>query len=211
LADDHAVVRDGLHLLLAAQPDIEVVGEADNGADAVQAVKRLRPGIAVLDIAMPELNGIEAAEQIHAFDPAIRIIILSMYSTNEHVFRARRAGARGYILKESAATEVIAAVREVRFGRVYLSAKLPTEMAQRFSNVEGAANLRTPLERLSPREREVLQRVAEGQTSAQIGAALHLSPKTIDTYRSRLMSKLEITDLASLVRFAIRHGITSAN
>lgn len=211
LADDHAVVRDGIRMLLDAEADIAVIGEADDGREAVRQTKKLRPNLVVLDVAMPELNGIEAAERIHAFDASIRIVILSMYATKEHIYRALRAGASGYLLKESAAAEVLAAVREVHAGRRYLSSKVSDEVIRGFLHPGRLDEIETPLERLTPREREVLQLVAEGKSSAQIGRILFLSPKTIDTYRSRLMQKLDIGDLAGLVRFAIRHGIIRAD
>jgi len=201
LADDHAVVRDGIRMLLDAEADIAVIGEADDGREAVRQTKKLRPNLVVLDVAMPELNGIEAAERIHAFDASIRIVILSMYATKEHI----------YLLKESAAAEVLAAVREVHAGRRYLSSKVSDEVIRGFLHPGRLDEIETPLERLTPREREVLQLVAEGKSSAQIGRILFLSPKTIDTYRSRLMQKLDIGDLAGLVRFAIRHGIIRAD
>lgn len=210
LADDHALVRDGLRMLLETQPDIEVIGEAEDGREAFRQVKKLRPDVVLLDVAMPELNGIEAAEQIHVFDPAIRIIILSMYSTKEHIFRALKAGAAGYLLKESAAAEVLTAVREVWSGRRYLSRKVSDKIVDAFLRPEDHAEIRTPLEVLSPREREILQLVAEGKSSADIGRTLFLSPKTVDTYRSRLMHKLGIGDIAGLVRFAIQHRVIPA-
>ncbi len=209
LADDHAVVRDGLRMVLEAQSDIEVVGEASNGREAIRLAKRLRPDIAMLDVAMPELNGIEAAEQIHALSPSTRIVILSMYSTREHILRALRAGAMGYLLKESAAAEVVTAVREVSSARKYLSNKVSDEVIDAFIHPNGPRQVETPLDRLSPREREILQMVAEGRSSIEIGKTLFLSPKTIDTYRSRLMRKLGIRDIAGLVRFAIQHGVIS--
>jgi len=165
LADDHAVVRDGLRMVLEAQSDIEVVGEASNGREAIRLAKRLRPDIAMLDVAMPELNGIEAAEQIHALSPSTRIVILSMYSTREHILRALRAGAMGYLLKESAAAEVVTAVREVSSARKYLSNKVSDEVIDAFIHPNGPRQVETPLDRLSPREREILQMVAEGRSS----------------------------------------------
>lgn len=209
LADDHAVVRQGLRALLDADPEIEVVGESADGRDAVRQVKQLKPDVTILDVAMPELNGIEAALKIHEIDPGIGIVVLSMYSTREHVVRALRAGASGYLLKESAVVEVIDAVREVSRGRKYLSAKLTEELGDGFLQTENAASIATPLERLSGREREILQLVAEGKTSAEIGRDLFISPKTVDTYRSRLMAKIGVEDVAGLVRFAMQHGIVS--
>jgi len=210
LADDHQLVRDGLKMLLEADPEIEVIGETADGRDAVRQVKKLEPDVVLLDVAMPEMNGIEAAEIIHREVPGAALIILSMYSTKEHIFRALRAGASGYLLKESAAAEVVHAVREVRCGRRYLSSRVSEEVIDAFVHPGSAKNVSTPLEALSSRERQILQLVAEGKTSAQIAETLFLSPKTVDTYRSRLMSKLDIHDIAGLVRFAIQQGLLSA-
>lgn len=207
LADDHGVVREGLRLLLEAQ-GFQVVGEAADGREAVSRVARLCPAVALVDIAMPELNGIEAAAQIREVSPATRVIILSMHSTREHIIRALRAGARGYLLKEAAGAEVVQAVREVHAGRRYLSRKISDQVIEEFLKQDPAAGPESPLARLSPREREILQLVAEGKSSAEIAAILPLSPKTVDTYRSRLMDKLGIKDLAGLVKFAIQHGLT---
>lgn len=208
LADDHAVVRDGLRFLLEAQPDIEVIGDAADGREAVRRAVQLCPNVMVIDIAMPELNGIEAARQITQTCPSIQVIILSMHSTSEHVFRALQAGARGYLLKESAGIEVASAVRAVHAGRRYLSAKISDRLIDDYVRYRQASEARSPLARLSPREREVLQLVVEGQSNAQIADILSLSPKTVETYRSRLMQKLGIGDLPALVKFAIQHGLT---
>jgi len=208
LADDHAVVRDGLRFLLEAQPDMRVVGDAANGRDAVRQVSRLQPDVAVVDIAMPELNGVEATRQIVETCPRTRVIILSMLSTSEHIFRALEAGAHGYLLKESAGSEVVNAVRAVCGGLVYLSPRISGTVVDGFVQQRRAMAGDSPLSRLSAREREVLQLVAEGRSSAEISGLLSLSPKTVDTYRSRLMHKLGLTDLPGLVRFAIQHGLT---
>jgi len=208
LADDHAVVRDGLRLLLEAQSDITVIGEASNGREVVSQAERLQPDVIVMDIAMPELNGIEATRQIRALYPSTHIVILSMHSTSEHVFRAFQAGALGYLLKESAGAEVVDAVRAAHARRRYLSQKLVD------SGIYDALDQRraeSPLDRLSAREREILQLIVEGQSSAEIAGLLSLSPKTVETYRSRLMHKLGLGDLPSLVKFAIQHGLTPLN
>jgi len=209
LADDHAVVRDGLRVLLEAQPDIRVVGDAANGREAVRQLVRLRPDVAVIDIAMPDLNGIEATQQIGEVCPSTQIIILSMHSTTEHIFRALQAGACGYLLKESAGIEVVNAVRTVHAGHRYLSQKISDRLIDDYlcQRQDGAA--KSPLARLSPREREVLQLVVEGKSSAEIADTLSLSVKTVETYRTRLMHKLDISDLPGLVKFAIQHGLTS--
>ncbi len=208
LADDHAVVRDGLRVLLEAQPDISVIGDAANGRETVRRVVRLRPDVAVIDVAMPDLNGIEAAREIGEVCPSTQVIILSMHSTTEHVFRALQAGARGYLLKESAGIEVVNAVRAVHAGYRYLSQKISDKLVDDYVRQRQAADAKSPLGRLSHREREVLQLVVEGNSSAEIADALSLSVKTIETYRARLMHKLGIGDLPGLVKFAIQHGLT---
>jgi len=208
LADDHAVVRDGLRALLEAQPDMRVIGDAANGRDTVRQVAQLCPDVVVLDIAMPELNGIEAAREIAQVSPATQVIILSMHSTTEHIFQALQAGVRGYLLKESAGIEVVNAVRAVHTGQRYLSQKISDTMIDDYVRQRQAAQVQSPLARLSLRERQVLQFVAEGKSSAEIADILSLSLKTVETYRSRLMHKLGISDLPGLVRFAIQHGLT---
>jgi len=205
LADDHAVVRDGLRALLEAQPGIEVVGDVANGREAVREAQRLRPDVVVMDIAMPGLNGIEATLQIKDASPSVRVLILSMHSTTEHIFRALQAGARGYLLKDSAGNELVEAVRVVHAGRRYLSQKIAATVIDDYIAERHGTS---PLDSLSRRERQILQLIAEGKTSAEVGAMLFLSPKTVDTYRSRMMHKLGIGDLPNLVKFAIQNGIT---
>ena len=205
LADDHAVVRDGLRVLLEAQPGISVVGDVANGREAVRFVMQQHPDVVVLDIAMPELNGIEATQQIHDGSPSTQVLILSMHSTSEHIFRALQAGARGYLLKESAGTEVVDGVRVVHAGRRYLSQKIASAVLDDYISERSRGS---PLDNLSPRERQILQLVVEGKSSAEAAAMLFLSPKTVDTYRSRMMQKLGIGDLPALVKFAIQHGVT---
>jgi DNA-binding NarL/FixJ family response regulator len=208
LADDHTVLRDGLQFLLEAEPDIKVVGDAADGRTAVQKVIQLCPDVVVMDIVMPELNGIEATHKIHKACPAVKVIILSMHGSNEHVLRALQAGARGFLLKGSAGNEVVAAVRAVYAGHTYLSQKISDQVVGEYSRLGDLDEERTPLSRLSPREREVLQLVVEGKSSAEIANILAISLNTVDTYRSRLMQKLDIRDLPSLVKFAIQQGLT---
>jgi len=205
VADDHAILRDGLATLLAAQSDMEVVGTAGNGREAVAGVLRLAPRVAIIDISMPELDGIEAARQILAGNPDVHVMILSMHAGAQHVFHALEAGSRGYLLKESASREVIEAIRIVQSGRRYLSPRVAEIVAQGVSDRSAVS----PLSSLSQREREILKLVADGHSSARIGVMLHLSPKTVDTYRSRMMQKLHVTDLAGVIKLAIQHGLTS--
>ena len=209
LVDDHAVVRDGLRFLLEAQPDIEVIGNASNGRDATERVPRICPDVVVMDIAMPALNGIEATRRITEACPSTQVIILSMHSTSEHIFRALQAGARGYLLKESAGVEVADAVRVVHAGRRYLSGAISDRLVDDYVRQRQTTKAKGPLARLSPREWEILQLVVEGESNAEIADTLGLSPKTVETYRSRLMQKLGIGNLPTLVKFAIQHGLTS--
>lgn len=208
LADDHAIVIDGLDVLLSSDPDIDVVGFSKNGRDALKKIGKLAPDIAVMDIAMPELNGIEVTAKVSKICPKVRVIILSMHDTNEHVFQALRAGAKGYLVKESAGREVIEAVKKVHSGAFYFSRRIEQGVINEYIDHHKVI-ADSPLERLSSREREILQLVVEGKSSAQIGKILFISPKTVDTYRSRLMHKLKIKNLPSLVKFAIQHGLTS--
>jgi DNA-binding NarL/FixJ family response regulator len=205
VADDHAILRDGLATLLAAQSDMEVVGTAANGREAVAEVLRLAPRVAIIDISMPELDGIEAARQILAANPEVHVMILSMHAGAQHVFHALEAGVRGYLLKESASREVIEAVRIVQSGRRYLSPRVAEIVAQGVSDRSAVS----PLSSLSQREREILKLVADGYSSSKIGTMLHLSPKTVDTYRSRMMQKLHVSDLAAVIKLAIQYGLTS--
>ena len=208
LADDHGVVRDGLRALLEGQEDIEVVGDAADGREAVRQVAQLCPDVVVMDIAMPELNGIEAARKICAACPAVQVVILSMHYNTDYVFRALRAGARGYLLKESAGTEMVKAVRTVYAGHHYLSQKISDDVFDDYVRQRGAGEVRGAMARLSPREREILQFVSEGKSSAEVADMLNLSSKTVETYRSRLMKKVGVHDLPSLVKFAIMNGLT---
>ena len=209
IADDHAVVRDGLRLLIESQSDMKVVSEASNGREAARQVLRTSPDVVIMDLAMPELNGVEATRQIRQNCPTTKVIILSMHSSSEHIFQALKAGAHGYLLKESAGMEVISAIRVVHSGKRYLSEKIGDQMIDEYIHNREIVETGSPLSKLSTREREILQLVVEGKSSADIGRTLFISPKTVETYRSRLMQKLGISDLAGLIRFAMQHGITS--
>jgi len=209
LADDHAMVRDGLQSLLESEDDIEVVGATGDGREAVRMVEKLRPDLALMDISMPGLNGIEATAEIADRFPDTRIIILSMHHTTEHIFQALKAGARGYLLKESAGSEVVTALRTVHKGGRYLSKRIEETVIDDYVRLRRSPDAASPMERLSHREREILQLVVEGKSSAEAAEILCISPKTVETYRSRLMRKLGVGDLPGLVKFALRHGLTS--
>ena len=208
VADDHAVVRDGLRMILAAEPDLEVVGVAACGAEAIELAAELAPDVVVLDVAMPDLNGLEAARRIRAADPDVQVVILSMYATAEHLHQALAAGVLGYVVKSAAGTELVRAVRAAAVGRRHHSEPLARMAVELGGRRDGIATGPGPLASLSGREREVLQLVVQGRSSADIADALGLSSGTVDTYRSRIMRKLGVDDLVGLVRFAVQHGLT---
>lgn len=205
LVDDHAIVRDGLKTLLEAQGDLRVVGEAVDGAGAVKAAAELQPDVAVLDISMPDMNGVEAARKIHAARAETRIVMLSMHGNAEHVYRALEAGATAYLLKDSAGKELVAAIRAVHAGRRYLAEKI-NELV--ISGYLGENRVGSPLESLSKRERDILQLLVDGKNNREAAELLHISVKTVETYRSRMQQKLGIKNVTELVKFAITHGLT---
>jgi DNA-binding NarL/FixJ family response regulator len=204
LADDHAVVRYGLRALLELS-GMEVVGEAGEGREALRLAEELTPDVAILDLTMPGLNGIDATAELRSRCPECRIVILSMHADSEHVHRAFAAGASAYLLKGSPSEDVVMATRAVLAGRRYVSG----ELAFADLSVRAHADDPGPIDSLSARERQVLQLVVEGHSSAEIAALVNLSPKSVDTYRSRIMKKLRVFDIPSLVKFAIQHGLTT--
>lgn len=206
IADDHAIVRDGLKMILETDMDMVVVGNAANGHQAIREAAVLQPDIILMDISMPELNGIEACRIITEQLPTTRVIMLSMHNTHEHVFRSIRAGARGYLLKESIGSEVVKAIQTVMGGKNFLGAGI--ELPSRISIRDIPFIPKGPLDSLSGRELQILQHVVEGRTSAEIAVLLELSAKSVETYRSRLMKKLSISNIPALVKFALQHGIT---
>ena len=207
VADDHAIIREGLRIMLDNQPDMEVVAVAADGREAIQLVLKYEPDIAVIDISMPELNGIEAIQQLLPLHPHMQVVVLSIHETKPYVYRALKAGAKGYLVKETAGLEVVDAVRAVHRGERYLSQSITDLLTtESFQKLESLIDI-SPLEVLSPREREILQLVAEGKTSQEIAERLSISPKTVDTYRSRLMHKIRVDDMAGLVKFAIQYGV----
>jgi len=209
LADDHSVLRDGLRLLLETQPDFKVIGAAASGREAMQQLEHLAPDIALLDIAMPEVNGLEVARHLQRTQPGTQVIMLSMYRTPEHIIQALEAGARGYVLKESASDELIGAIRAVRAGGRYLSQSVSNVAVDYYLNPRPVGDDAAPLERLNEREREILRLLVEGQNSSEIAERTGLSSKTVDNYRSAIMRKLDIHHLPGLVKFAIQHGLIS--
>ena len=201
LADDHALFREGVKALLA-NDEYEIVAEAANGLDAIAAARRLHPDIAIVDVAMPGLNGIDAAREVLRNSPSTRVIVLTMHKDHAYLAEALRAGVRGYVLKSRGVAELVDALREVAKGGVYLSPGMSREVAE--SYIRGDQPVPSPL---SAREREVLQLVAEGKTTKEVAAVLFISFKTVESHRQRIMAKLDIHETASLVRYAIRSGL----
>ena len=202
LADDHAVVRQGFKMILSAQPDMEIVGEAGNGREAVDLAEDLKPDIVVMDVAMPELNGIEATRRLAASMPHVRVVALSMHKDNVYVREILRAGARGYLLKDSVAADLVSAVRAVAQGEGYISPAFSNAVLDDYRK-----HVTNPIDLLSSREREVLQMLAEGKTNKEIAAVLNLSVYTVDAHRGRIMEKLNVHSINELVRFAVRNGL----
>jgi DNA-binding NarL/FixJ family response regulator len=204
IAEDHAVIADGMRHLLAAR-DFEVVASARDGAEAVRLAAELKPDLILLDIVMPQLNGVDAARAIIQNDPEARVIMLSMYSDSERVYQSLQAGARGYVLKRDLSEDLIEAMRLVATGGRYLSPSVTDTVITDYLHEKRAPDA---LHALSVRERHVLQFLVEGKSAAAVARKLQLSPRTVETYKARLMRKLGLTDLPALVKFAVRHGLT---
>jgi DNA-binding NarL/FixJ family response regulator len=205
LADDHTLVRAGLRGLLQGIAGIEVVGEAEDGHEALRLAGELHPDVMLLDIGMPGLNGLDAAAQVAKLDARIRVLVLSMHSAEEYVLRALRAGCAGYLLKRSAVSELEVAVRAVARGETYLSPSVSKQVVDDYVGRTGGSA--DPLEALTPRQREILQLVAEGHTSKEIAERLQLSFKTVEAHRAQIMERLGLDDVTGLVRFALRVGL----
>jgi DNA-binding NarL/FixJ family response regulator len=209
LADDHTLVLAGIRGLLAHVAGVEVVGQAEEGHEALRLTETLRPDVVLLDIGMPGLNGLEVAQRLNRFDPAIRVIILSMHASEEYVLKALRAGAAGYLLKGSAVAELEVAIRSAARGDLYLSPPVSKSVVDAYVSRTGAAP--DPLAALTPRQREILQLVAEGHTSKEIATRLGLSYRTVETHRNQLMKRLGVTDVTALVRLAVRVGLVAGD
>jgi DNA-binding NarL/FixJ family response regulator len=205
VADDHHLVRQGIRALLEKADDIQVVGEAGDGQEAIDLVEKLSPDVLVLDIAMPRMDGLQATERVGLLGLGTRVVILSMYGDKTLVRRALRRGARGYLLKHAVTEELLLAIRAAIRGEVYLSPEISKSVVADFLQTE--TEEAQPAERLTPRELEVLQLVVEGNTNRAIAGILHVSVKTVEKHRANLMAKLEVNDLAGLVRVAIREGL----
>lgn len=206
LADDHEVVRTGLRTVLEQQLDCEVVGEATSGPETISLVRKLQPEVLITDMVMPGLSGLEVVRQVAALTPTTRIVVFSMHGQDSYVREALRAGATGYVLKESLAIELVTAVRQALEGRRYVSPALSERIIDAYVEPQPPRG-EDAYERLNPREREVLVLTAQGGTSAQIAAQLALSPRTVEHHRATLMRKLELQSIADLVRYAIRRGL----
>jgi DNA-binding NarL/FixJ family response regulator len=196
------MVRQGFRMILAAQPDMEIVGEAGNGREAVELAEQLHPDVAVMDVAMPEMNGIEATRRLAVSTPRTRVLALSMYKDSVYVREILRAGARGYLLKDAIDRDLLSAVRAVATGEGYLSPAVSDAVLSDYRR-----HVTEPLDLLSPREREVLQMIAEGKTNKEIATTLKLSVYTVDAHRGRIMEKLNLHSVGELVRFALRAGL----
>lgn len=207
LADDHTILRAGLKMMLNAQPDMEVVGEAQDGRQAIEETRKLQPDIVLMDITMPDINGIEATRQIKRLTPDVKILMLTMHEHDEYVFQALQAGASGYMLKEAADTELITALHVITSGQFYLSPTAQSVVVGDYLQKVRTGEERDSYSSLTEREREILKLVAEGFTNNQIAERLVISPKTVDTHRTHIMDKLNMHSRAELIKYAMRRGL----
>ena len=207
LADDHTIMRSGLRLLLERYPDLRVIAEAANGREALQLAEEHRPDIAVMDVGMPHLNGLEAARQIVAKAPETRVIILSMHSDESYVVRALKAGARGYLLKDSAEADLVDAIKAVRNGKTFFSPAIAEVLNRDYMSKLERQGVEDSYELLTTREREILQLIAEGRGNKEVAAMLHLSLHTVDTHRGNIMEKLNLHSVPELILYAVRKGV----
>jgi two-component system response regulator NreC len=207
IADDHKILRQGIRSLLAPQPDFEVVGETADGPETLKETFKLKPDVVLMDIGMPNLNGFEATRQIKKNLPEVKVLILTMYQDDEYVLQALHSGASGYVLKDVAVEELVTAIRAVNNDQYYLSPSISRTVIDAYLRKTEKGE-KEPLELLTAREREIVQLIAEGYTNKEIAAKLFISVKTVDAHRSHIMEKLDIHEVARLVKYAIRKGIT---
>ena len=204
IADDHGIVRGGMKLLIERQPDMEVVAEAADGVEAFERAVQVRPDLAVLDVSMPRLTGLQAARQIKAHVPSCQVLMLSMHDDQRYVFDALRAGASGYVLKREVDDALLDAIRSVHRGEAFLTNAVERSLIREWMSDESAG----PDEPLSPREQEVLKLIAEAHTNKEIAETLHLAEKTVESHRANILRKLGMRDRVELVRYAIKRGLT---
>lgn len=209
LADDHTLVRSGIRALLERVPEVQIVAEANDGQEALRLIKGHQPDVALIDIVMPRLNGLEVAARVAKDFPNVRVIILSMYASEEYVWQALSAGAAGYLLKGAELAELALAIKAAHRGETYLSPPISKQVIKDYVRRVGGEE--TLLERLTPRQREILQLIAEGATTKAIAETLRISVKTVETHRAQLMERLAIHDVAGLVRYAVKIGLVQTN
>jgi two-component system response regulator NreC len=209
LADDHIVMRTGLRALLERQPDLEVVGESENGRETIELAASLRPDVVVMDVGMPDMNGIEATKAIVTQRPTTAVVILSMHSDESYVMRALKAGARGYLLKDSAAADLIGAIQAVSQNKSFFSPRVSRILAEDYVRVLKQKGAVDSYDLLTTREREILQLLAEGKANKEVATTLNISPYTVETHRSHILQKLNLHNPAELVLYAVRKGIIS--
>lgn len=209
LADDHVVMRTGLRALLERQPNLEVVGESENGREAIELVSSLRPDVVVMDVGMPVLNGIEATKTIVTQHPTVAVVVLSMYVDESYIMRALKAGARGYLLKDSAPADLISAIQAVSQNKSFFSPKVSRILAEDYVRVLKQKGAVDSYDLLTSREREILQLIAEGKANKEVAAALNISPYTVETHRSHILEKLNLHNPAELILYAVRKGLIS--
>lgn len=205
IADDHSLVREGIRALLETVDDVEVIADASDGLDAIKMIQTHRPNLVLMDIGMARMNGLDATARIVKEFPGVRVVILSMHANEEYVLQALRAGASGYLLKDAKKQELLLAVKSVASGKTYLSPEVSKHVIDNY--VQSVGTQGSPLEKLTPRQREILKLISEGRTNKEMAGILNLSIKTIDTHRTQLMDRLDIHDVAGLVRFAIKMGL----
>lgn len=212
LVEDHVIVRQGVRALLAEEADISVIGEAGSGSEALAMIQKLKPNVVLMDIGLPDISGIQITQQVRERFPDVKVIMLSMHDNQEYVFRALRAGANGYVLKQSTTTELVLALRAVAAGSTFLSPDVSQILISDYVHrAQSQDHAQQALDILTPREREVLQLIVRGFSNRQIAEQLHISIKTVETHRGNMMSKLDVHDRASLVKFAIDNGLVSLN